>query len=148
MLFVAFCLMLLVFSFYFCHFDYSVTGEFFFRLILYGTPHLLNLDDSLLFQVGEVSATVFKYFLRPFLFLFSSWVPSNVNTSWLDIAPQVSVLISFHSFFSAQWWWFPLLCSGSLICSSESLSLLLIPSSIFFISVTAFFLCFAVLYIF
>ena len=94
--------MLLVFSFYFCHFDYSVTAEFFFRLILYGTPHLLNLDDSLLFQVREVSATVFKYFLRPFL--FSSWVPSNVNISWLDIVPQVSVLISFHSFFSAQWW--------------------------------------------
>ena len=44
---------------------------------------------------------LFKYFLRPFLFLFSFWDPYNANIGAFNAVLEISetVFISFHSFF-------------------------------------------------
>ena len=101
----------------------------------------LKLDVCFFSQVREFfSYYVFKYVLCLLLSLFSFWDPYNVNASTLDVS-KVSkiVLISFHSFFfcfasliSTT------LSSSSLIHSSVSFSLLLIPSSVFCILVIVF----------
>ena len=51
----------------------------------------LDLGDCFLSQVREVfSYYVFKYFLSPFLSLFSFWDPYNVNISVFDVVLEVS----------------------------------------------------------
>ena len=44
---------------------------------------------------------VFKYFLRPFLFLFFFWDFYKLNVGVFNVVPEISeiLLISFHSFF-------------------------------------------------
>ena len=60
-----------------------------------------------------------------------------------------SFLFPFSFFFySVQLQWFPWLSCSSVIYSSVSLSLLLIPSSVFSMSLIIFFICLVVLYIF
>ena len=69
----------------------------------------LDLDGYFLSHVREVfNYNLFKYFLRPFLFLFFFWDPYNSNIGAFNGVPEVSetVLNSFHSFF------FILLCSS------------------------------------
>ena len=76
---------------------------------------------------------LFKYFLRPFLFLFSFWDSCDPNVVF-NVVPEVSetVLISFHSLF------FILFCVSDFhpsvfqfIYSSALVILLLILSRVF-----------------
>jgi len=111
---------------------------------------------------------IFKKFLIPFLLLFFFWDPYYSNVDVFDIVPEVSetILGSFHSFYfillcftfipfalfsetilgSFHSFYFILLfrsyfhhfSSSSLIPSSASDILLLIPSRVFLISVIVF----------
>ena len=65
-----------------------------------------------------------------------------MNVGMLNVVPEVSeaVLISFYSFFYSASVISTILSSGSLIHSSASVSLLLVPSSIFLCSVIALFI--------
>ena len=109
---------------------------FLFGFILYGTLHFLDLIDYFLSHVREgYYYNLFKYFLRPFLFLFFLWDHYNSNVGAFNIVPEVSetVLNSFRSFFCIL---LPvvistILSSSSLIHSSASVILLLIPSRVF-----------------
>ena len=78
------------------------------------------------------------------LSLFSFWDPYNVNVGEFNVVPEVSeaIFISFHSFFFILFFSVisTILSSRSLICSFVSVILLLIPSSIFFISVIVLFI--------
>ena len=118
---------------------------FLLGFILYGTLHFLDLGGSFLCHVREVfDYNLFKYFLGSFLSLFSFWDPYNANVVALNVVPEVSqaVFISFHSF--------SLVCSAavnstilssrSLIRSSASVILLLIPSGVVFISIIVLFI--------
>ena len=105
MLFIAFPLLLLIFSLLSLIFVILITmclGVFLDSL------HFLDLSDCFLSQVKEYfSYYLFKYFLRLFLSVFSFWDLFNANISVLDVVPEAfeTVLISFHSFFlfSVQW---------------------------------------------
>ena len=71
--------------------------------------------------------------------LFSFWDPYSVNASMFNVVPEVSstVLISFFVLFSLSYSVAVISTSlslSSLFCSSTSFILLLIPSSVFFIS--------------
>ena len=62
----------------------------------------LDLSEYFLSHVREFfSYYQFKYFLRPFLPLFSFCDPCNVNAGVFNVVPEASwtVLISFYSFF-------------------------------------------------
>ena len=78
-------------------------GVFLFGFILYGTLCFLDSIDCFLSHVREVfDYNLFKYFLRPFLFLFFFWDRCNSNVGVFNVVPEVSetVLNSFHySFF-------------------------------------------------
>ena len=99
-----------------------------------------------LFHVGEIfTYNLFKNFLLHFLFLSFFWDPYNSNVGAFDMVPEVSetVLNSFHSFYFILLFrsYFPILYSSSLIRSSASDILLLIPSRVFLISVIVLFVC-------
>ena len=62
----------------------------------------LDLSNYFLSHVREVfNYSLFKQFLRPFLFLFFFWDSYNSNIDVFGVVPEVSetVLISLHSFF-------------------------------------------------
>ena len=87
----------------------------------------------------------FKYVLNPFLSHFSFWDPYNVNIIVHDVVPGISltIFIPFHYFiflFCSATMIFTILSSRLRIYSSVSFSLLLIPSSVFFITVIIFFI--------
>ena len=95
----------------------------------------LGLIGYSLSDVREIfDYNVFKYFLRPFFFLFFFWDPYNSNVDAFNIVPEVLLLFSFLFIL------FPLFCSlavistifssSSLILSSASVILLLIFSSV------------------
>ena len=70
--------------------------------ILYGTLHFLDLIDYFLSHAREIfNYNLFKYFLRPLLFLFLFWDPCNSYVGAFSVVLDVSetVLNSFHSFF-------------------------------------------------
>ena len=125
-------------------------GVFFLGFILYGTLlRFLDLGDYFLSHVREVFAyNLFKYFLRPFLFLFFFWDAYNSNVGVFSVVPEVSEIVfnSFHSFslFCSLAVISTILPSSTFIHSSASVIPLLIPSSVFFISVIVLFisLCF------
>ena len=107
--------------------------------------HFLDLIDYFLSHVREVfNYTLFKYFLRPFLFLFFFLELYISNVGGFNVFPEVpeTVLNSFHSFFFILLLgsFSTILSSSSLIHSSDSVILLLIPSSVFFISVVMLFI--------
>ena len=69
-----------------------------------GLSVLPGLD--FLSHVREVfNYNLFKYFLKPFLFLLFFWDPYNSNVGLFNVVPEVSesVLNSFHSFYFALW---------------------------------------------
>ena len=110
---------------------------FLLGFIFYGTPlHLFALDCLFPFHVGEIfNCNLFKIFLICLLFLFFFCDPYNLNAGAFDIVPEVSetTFSSFHSFFfillfRSQFHHF----LSSLIHSSVSDILLLIPSRMFF----------------
>ena len=80
---------------------------------------------------------LFKLSLIPFLFLFFFWDPYNLNVGAFKIVPEISetMLSSFHSFYFIllfSSYFHTILSSSSLIHSSASEILLLIPSRVFF----------------
>ena len=120
-------------------------GMFLFGFILCGTLCASwTWLTYLLFHVGELfKYHLFKNFLILFLFLFFFWDPYNSNVNAFDIAPEVSWLslvffICFTLFWSSEVI-STILSSSSLIHSSASDILLLIPSRVFLISVIVLF---------
>ena len=83
-----------------------------------------------------------KYFLMAFLFVFFFWNSYDSNVGAFNIVPEVSevVLISFNSFFLSASFIFTILSSTSLILSSASVILPLVPSRVLLISVIALFI--------
>ena len=89
-----------------------------------------------------------KYFLIPFLFPFFFWNLYNLDVGALNVVPRASeaVFIPFHPFF------FILLCfnyfhPSSHICFSASVIMLLVSSSISFVSFCCLLLIFCSLFI-
>ena len=98
---------------------------------------LLDFKDSFLFHVGEIfNYNLFKNFLIPFLFLFLFWDPCNSNIGVFGIVSEVSrlssVLFILFTLFCYSEVISTILSSSSLIHSSASDILLLIPSRVFF----------------
>ena len=95
-------------------------------------------------MLWKISATISTYFLRSFLSLCSFWNPYNVIVGPFNVGPEVSetVLILFilFSLFSSVVVISTTLSSNSLIRSSASFILLLIFSSVLFISVIVLFI--------
>lgn len=106
----------------------------------------LDLCDYFLPQFREVFNYYLKYFLMVFLLVFFFWDSYDSNVGAFNIVPEVFeiVLISFNSFFVCL---FSLsvslistiVSSTSHIVNSASVILLLVPSSVFFISFIALF---------
>ena len=93
----------------------------------------LDLIDYFISHVSEVfDYNLFKYFLRSFLFLIFFWDLYNSNVGTFSIASDVSetALNCFNSFFFIllPGSYFTILSFSSLIHSSASVILLLIPS--------------------
>ena len=98
----------------------------------------LDLGGCFLPRSREVfNYYLLKYFLMDFLFVFFFWDSYDSNVGVFNIVPEVSevVLISFNSFFLSALFISTILSSASLILSSASFILLLVPSRVFFISV-------------
>ena len=100
----------------------------------------LDLIDYFLSHVGEVfNYNFFKNFINAFLFFSFLWDPYNSNIDTFNIVPKVSeaFLSSLHSFLfiCSSAVIFTTLFSSSLIHSSVSVILLLVPSRVFLISV-------------
>ena len=98
----------------------------------------LDLGDYFISHIREVfNYNLFKYFLRPFLFLFFFWDPYNWNVVCLMLS-QRSLRLSLILFILFSLFCFvivisTILSSRSLIRSSASVILLLIPSREFLI---------------
>ena len=103
-----------------------------FNMCLGGVSHFREVFDYYLL----------KYFLMPFLCVFFFWVSYDSNAGAFDIVPEVSevVLISLNSFFLSGSFISTILFSTSLILSSASVLLLLVPSRVLLISVIALFI--------
>ena len=103
----------------------------------------LELIDYFLSHIREVfNCNLFKYFLSPFLYLFFFWDPYNSNVGAFNVVPVVAkiVLNSFlFSLFCYAVVISTILSSRSLIRSSASVILVLIPSTEFLISFSVFF---------
>ena len=129
MLFVAFLLLLSVFFSLYVVLVSLINrclGVFLLGFILYGTLSFLDLGDIFLSHIREVfDYSLFKYFLRLFLFLF--------NVGAFNVVPEVceNILISLHSLLCSMAVIAAILSFSSLICSSASFILLLVPSSVF-----------------
>ena len=115
---------------------------FLLEFFLPGTLCFLDLFDYFLSHVKEVSSNYpFRYFLGFFLSLFSLWDSYIVNVVLLNVVPElfrVSSLLSFFFFFSVFCFAaviFTIPFYKSLISTSASVILLLIPLSVLSISV-------------
>ena len=73
-----------------------------------------NLSKCFFSHIREIfSCNLFKYFLWPFLSVFSFWNPYDENVSTYNALPEVSLdSLKLFSFFlySFLWQWFPPLC--------------------------------------
>ena len=92
----------------------------------------LDLIDYFLSHVREVfDYNLFKYFLRPSLFLFFSWDPYNSNVGAFNLSQRSlklsSILFILFSLFCSSAVISTILTSSSLIHSSASVIVLLIP---------------------
>ena len=103
MLLVAFSFLLLIFLFVFNPSVWLICVSVCSSLGLYcmGLSVLPGLECFLSHVRELFSYYLFKYFLRPFLSLFSFWDHYNANGGTFNIVPHVpyTVLISFHSSF-------------------------------------------------
>ena len=98
---------------------------------------LLDLIDYFLFHVGEIfNYNLFKNFLIPFLFLFCFWDPIIQMLACLIWSQRClrlsSALFILFTLFCSSEVISTILSSSSLIRSSASDILLLIPSRVFF----------------
>ena len=102
----------------------------------------LDLIDYFLFYVGDIfNYNLFKNFLIPFLFLFF-WDPYWMSVHFIFSQRSLrlsSVLFILFTLFCSSEAISTILSSSSLICSSASDILLLIPSRVFLISVIVLF---------
>ena len=120
-------------------------GMFPLGFILYGTLHLLDLIDYISFSMlGNFSTVISsKNVLIPFLFLFFFWDPIIQMLVCLILSQRSlrlsSVLFILFTLFCSSEVIFTILSSSSLIHSSASDILLLIPSRVFLISVIVLF---------
>ena len=120
-------------------------GVFLLGFILYGTLCFLDLIDYFHSHIREIfNNNHFKYFVSLFLFLFFFWNPCNSNVGVFNVVPEVSetvmiLFILFSLFFSVVVI-STISSSRSLIRSSASVNLLLIPHIEFFISFIVWFL--------
>ena len=111
-------------------------GVFRLGFTLFGTLCFLGLGDYFLLHFREVfNYYLLKYFLMVCLFVFF-WDSYNSNVGVFHIVLEVSevVLISFNSFFSfflSDSFISTILSSPSLILSSASVILLLLPPECF-----------------
>ena len=104
-------------------------------------PGFLDLGDYFLPHFRENFNYYLKYFLMVFLFVFFFWDSYDSNVGTFNIVPDVSeiVLIFFNSFFFVLFslsvsFISTIQSSTSLILSSASVILLLVPSRVFLIS--------------
>ena len=133
------CFYCVIFVFNFCQFDYYVSYAFLLGFILSGPLCFLSSVDYFLSPIKEVfSCNLFKYLLRSLLSL-SFWKETyNGDTDVLNVVPELSqAVFYFFSFFFlyAVLGQNIILSSRSFIHSSALVFLLLIPSSVLFISV-------------
>ena len=110
-------------------------GVFLFGFILYGTLHFLDLSVSFP-MLGKFSAIISSnIFLGPFSLLLGE--ERNVNVGAFNVIPEVSwtvlILLILFSLVCSTAVISTNLSSSSLIHSSASFILLLIPSSVFYI---------------
>ena len=92
-------------------------GMFLLGFILYGTLHFLDFSECFLSYVKEVfSYYLFKYFLRVFLSLFSSWDPYKVNVGAFTVVLRSLRLSSF------------LFITFSLFCFEAVISTICLPA--------------------
>ena len=119
----------------FCHFTYVLCciGPFWVPLA-WDSLCFLDLGDFFSHQIREIfHHYLFKQVFYPLLFFFSFWYPyyTDIMFSCISINPS-SFFLSLFSFSSSFCVFFSTLPSSSLIRSSASSSLLLIPSTVFF----------------
>ena len=103
----------------------------------------LDLGGYFLPRFREVlNYYLLKYFLMAFLFFFFFWDSCDLNVGAFNIVSEVSavILIYFNSFFFSASFISTNLSSNSLILSSASVILLLVPSRVLLISVIALFI--------
>ena len=106
---------------------------------VWDSPGVFDLSGYFLFHFREVfKYYLLKYFLMAFLFVFFFWNSYDLKVGAFDIVPEVSevVLISFNSFsfFLSASFISTILSSTSLILSSASVILLLVPlQSVFYL---------------
>ena len=119
-------------------------GVFLLGFILYGTVCLLGLIDYFLFHVGEIfNYNSSKFFSYPFFFSSPFGTPIIQMLVHLILSQRSlrlsSVLSILFTLFCSSEVISTILFSCSLICSSTSDILLLIPSRVFLISVIVLF---------
>ena len=108
--------------------------------------NFLDLSSYYLSHVREIfDYNLFKYFLIPFLFLFFFWDPYNLNVDVLNVVPALSetVLISFLLFFPFFLFHFNYFHYSIFQLTYPSFCLrylLLVPFSIFLISIIVLFI--------
>ena len=126
-----------------------ILGCFILGLSFLGFP---GLGWLLPYPFGGVFNYYLKHFLMAFLSVFFFWDSYNSNVVAFNIVPEFSevVLISFFFLLSSL---FPvciynILSSTSLILSSDSIILLLVPSRVFWISFIALFIIYCLFYFF
>jgi len=127
----------------FVNFISMCLGVFRLGFILFGTLGFSDLGDYVLPHFREnFNYYLLKYFLMVFLFVFFFWDSYDSNVGAFNIVPEVSeiVLISFNSFFLFPLCFIYFYHSTSLILSSASFILLLVPPRVFFISFIALFI--------
>ena len=104
----------------------------------------LDLNAYFLHHSGDVFKYYLKYFLMAFLFVFFFWDSYDSNVGAFDIVPEVSevVLISFNYFFlfSSLLHLFPPFYLPPHLSYLLPVILLLVPSRVLLISVTALFI--------
>ena len=112
---------------------------------VWNTLGFLNLGDYFVPYFRESFNYYIRYFLMPFIVVFFFWDTYSSNIGVFNIDPEVSeiVLTSFNSLFSfflAASFISTILSSTSLIFSSASVILPLVPSRVLFVSVIELFI--------
>ena len=111
-------------------------GVFHLGFILFGTLWVSWTWVIISFPIlGKFSTIISSSIFLVFLFVFFFWDSYDSNVGTFNIVPEVSevVLISFNSFFLFPLCFIYFYHSTSLILSSASFILLLVPPRVFFI---------------
>ena len=121
-------------------------GVFHLGFILFGTFWVFWTWVAIFFPIlGTFSTILLKNFLMAFLFVFFFWDSYDSNVGAFDIVPEVSEVVlisfnSFNSFFLSVSFISTIVYSTSLVLSSASVILLLVPSRVLLISAIVLFI--------